>query len=188
MSDRKWSNHTRCEQVGEAFADILDRRLSRRTFVRGSLLTTTGLLLAQPGWSLHARQDLADGFIELSHGRDADFHVAPGYHHRVLLRWGDALFPDSPVFKPRQLEPSGQSRQFGYNNDFLAYMPLPAGSGNSRQGLLVVNHEYTDRDLMFAVDHELSRRERIDIEIAAHGLSVVAIERTGLAGQYGSSL
>ena len=165
------------DQVGEVFADILTRRLSRRAFVRGSLLTTGGLMLTSPGWSLSGRETSSDGFIELHHGRDADFHVAPGYHHRVLLRWGDALFPDSPVFELRQLDASAQARQFGYNNDFLAFMPLPLDSDNSRQGLLVVNHEYTDRDLMFADEHGLSRRERVDIEIAAHGLSVVAIDR-----------
>ena len=79
-------------------------------------------------------------------GVDADHHVAEGYDADVLLRWGDPVFPDSPEFDPLNQTPEAQARQFGYNNDFVGYIPI---DGSSEHGLLVVNHEYTNEHLMF---------------------------------------
>lgn len=165
--------------MAESFGAILERRLSRRSFVGRSLLAGGGLLLPLRHLAAEPAADGSQGFQELAHGRDEDSHVAPGYRQQVLLGWGDALFPDSPVFDPYAQSRDAQLRQFGYNNDYLAFMPWPRGSRNSRAGLLVANHEYTLRQLMFHSDHlqKISVQERVDIEIAAHGLSVVAIER-----------
>ena len=82
-------------------------------------------------------------FQELDAGVDTDHHVAPGYRARPLLRWGDKLFPDSLPFDPMKQTAASQLRQFGYNNDFLAFMPLPRGSQSSDRGLLCANHEDT---------------------------------------------
>ena len=43
-------------------------------------------------------------FEEIAAGNDANHHVAPGYRAQVLLRWGDPLFQDSPVFNPNGAE------------------------------------------------------------------------------------
>ncbi len=77
-----------------------------------------------------------------------------------------------------------QLRQFGYNNDFIGYVPLPAGSKNSEHGLLVINHEYTNTDLMFPGLPEKDyndalTRDQVDVEMAAHGLSVIEVRRQG---------
>ena len=44
---------------------------------------------------------------------------------------------------------AGQKLQFGYNNDYLGYLPMPGATNPSHHGLLVVNHEYTNEELMF---------------------------------------
>ncbi|ODN68557.1 hypothetical protein A6302_04145 [Methylobrevis pamukkalensis] len=103
----------------------------------------------------------------------------------MLLRWGDALFPDSPAFDPANQTPEAQARQFGYNNDYVGYIPL---DGSAKHGLLVVNHEYTNEHLMFPgivkiVDGKVevapADKTRVDIEMAAHGGTIVEIVNEG---------
>ena len=53
-----------------------------------------------------------------------------------------------------------QKLQFGYNNDYLGYLPMPGAENPSHHGLLVVNHEYTNEELMvsgIAGRHDLNR-------------------------------
>jgi hypothetical protein len=57
---------------------------------------------------------------------------------------------------------------------------LPLGSTNSNRGLLAVNHEYTNPELMFPgydIENPSPTKSQVDIEIAAHGMSVVEIQR-----------
>ena len=74
-----------------------------------------------------------------------------GTRQKVLIRWGDKIATDSPAFDAHKLDAAFQEKQFGYNCDFIAFMPLPAGSDSSESGLLCVNHEYTNAELMFGV-------------------------------------
>ena len=106
----------------------------------------------------------------------------------MLICWGDKMFPDLPAFDAKNLSAGTQEKQFGYNCDFIAYMPLPAGSNGSENGLLCVNHEYTNGELMFpglTADDIATKvtEEQTAIEMAAHGVSVVEIRKTGGAWQ-----
>ncbi len=125
----------------------------------------------------------AFAFKEVEAGVDADHHVAEGYDANVLLRWGDALFVDSPAFDPKNQTAEAQRRQFGYNNDYVGYIPL---NGSSEHGLLVVNHEYTNPHLMFPglvtiADGKIKQaplsQAQVDIEMAAHGGTIVEIRK-----------
>ena len=117
-------------------------------------------------------------------GIDANHHVAPGYRGQVLLRWGDPLFPDSPAFNPTAQSAAAQLKQFGYNNDYVAFFPL---DDSGKRGLLCVNHEYTNEEVMFpgiskrqdTSGFEDMTAELVDIEMAAHGVSIVEIAREG---------
>jgi secreted PhoX family phosphatase len=116
----------------------------------------------------------------LAHSTEDKLLIPDGYEFNVLIRWGDPIFPDAPAFDPRAQQPAKQARQFGYNADFIGFLPLPVGSRNSARGLLVVNHEYTNPELMFAdwdgnIDHK--KRRMVDVELAAHGLSVIEVQR-----------
>jgi secreted PhoX family phosphatase len=123
-------------------------------------------------------------FEEIEHGIDENHHVAKGYSARVLIRWGDRMFADAPEFDAVKLNAGAAEKQFGYNCDFIAFMPLPRGSNSSDSGLLCVNHEYTNGELMFpglTVDDIAAKvtREQAEIEIASHGVSVVEVRKAG---------
>src|SRR5262249_50815818 len=128
---------------------VIAERMSRRGLLQGFAAATA--LAAMPATSLaQARHGVSTlTFTEVAQVLDDTHHVAAGYKAQVLLRWGDPIMKGSPAFDVRNQTAAAQQKQFGYNNDFIGYMPLPAGSSNSEHGLLCVNHEYTNTELMF---------------------------------------
>ncbi|WP_425246537.1 PhoX family protein [Streptomyces sp. NEAU-NA10] len=106
--------------------------------------------------------------------------VPDGYGQNVVIRWGEPILRGAPAFDPENQTPAAQAGQFGYNNDFLALLPLP---GERDRQLLVANHEYTDEILMFrGYDAANPTRQQVEVAWAAHGLSAVVVEgdrRTG---------
>jgi secreted PhoX family phosphatase len=170
------------ERLSPALAPTLEtvvaRRMRRRDVLRAGLALPAASLL--PPLVARAGGGAPPRFVEVDHGVDRTHHVAPDHEVQVLLRWGDAVLPGAPAFDPHGQSAAAQAAQLGYNSDYVAYLPLPAASRDSAHGLLCVNHEYTDAALMFP---EPGRRgaprghERTAIEMAAHGGSVVEIER-----------
>lgn len=163
--------------MGRVFADIAQERLSRRALLGGA--AAAGLAAAMPAQARTGGSSLR--FADATSVLDEKDHVAPGYKRDVLIRWGDPIFADAPDFDPTAQTGAKQDRQFGYNNDFMAYFPLPYGSKNSTRGLLHVNHEYCNGNLMFPNIGERGNqtKEQCEVEMAAHGLTVVEIAKTG---------
>ena len=108
--------------------------------------TVSPLALAAGRSAEAARTEASFGFTEVEAGVDETHHVAPGYRADILIRWGDPVLPGAPAFDPNAQTAAAQKQQFGYNNDFVGYFPI---EGSSEHGLLVVNHEYTNEELMF---------------------------------------
>jgi len=167
-----------------AIGEIIAERLSRRSVLKGALASTVlaGLPLAACTTRPMTALALPFAFDEITRGIDDTHHVPEGYEAQILLRWGDALFPDAPVFNPFAQTAAAQERQFGYNNDFIGFIPLDAGEAEAR-GILCVNHEYTSTALMFPGLGETPRdsmtAELCAVEIAAHGGTLVEIEQRG---------
>jgi hypothetical protein len=109
--------------------------------------------------------------------------VPNGYDHAVVVKWGDPVLPGAPEFDVNAQTAQRQAKQFGYNNDFTAVLPLDR---HGRRALLVTNHEYTNEELMFPGFTSLDALsvEQIKVAMAAHGMSVVEIERVGDTGQW----
>ncbi len=187
-NDGPGQNPTDNRTMGE----IIASRFSRRGFLKGSLavsaiaatVSPVALMLADEA---RAASGSAFSFDEVEAGVDDKHHVAAGYDADVLLRWGDPLFADSPDFDPLNQSAAAQARQFGYNNDYVGYIPL---DGSSEHGLLLVNHEYTNPHLMFAgivavvekdgkkkLDQKALTKDQVDVEMAAHGGSIVEIRK-----------
>ncbi|MGW0160259.1 PhoX family protein [Mycobacterium sp. NPDC003323] len=102
--------------------------------------------------------------------------IPEGYRQSVVISWGDPVLPGAPVFDVNRQSAAAQRQQFGFNNDFAGLLPI---EGSSNRFLLVTNHEYTTEQFMHpGYDADNPTREQFEIGIAAHGLSVVEVERT----------
>jgi secreted PhoX family phosphatase len=177
---------------GPTLGDMVAARLSRRDLMQGlvAVSVATEALWPQALSAAAAKQEAVAPspfeFTELAVAPASQtHHVAEGHDADILVRWGDAVLPDAPAFAPGKPDAAAQMKQFGYNNDFLGYIPL---QGRSDHGLLVVNHEYTNSELMFPglapkSDKEAGfasvTREIVDAEMMAHGGSVLEIRREG---------
>jgi len=98
---------------------------------------------------------------------------------------GRSAGPGALDFDSHNETSCAQEQQFGYNNDYLGYLPLPVASNNSHHRLLFVNHEDTNEELMFPDLIKQDRKpkflgiiqELIYIEISAHGPSIAEIKK-----------
>lgn len=175
--------------------ELISTRFSRRGLLKGALAVsaisatvgTVALATADEARAQNAAKGSAFAFKEVEVGVDENHHVAEGYDADVLLRWGDPLFPDAPAFDPLNQTPEAQAKQFGYNNDFVGYTPMPGAPDPSAHGLLFVNHEYTNPHLMFPGVIEIkdgkpvmknATKERAAVEMMAHGATVAEIRKT----------
>ncbi len=172
-----------------SLARLIAERMGRREMVAGLLAGAAGAALAGlvPGESRAATRGISTlTFRSPRHAIGEDHRVAPGHAGQVLIRWGDPVLANAPAFDPAAQTAAAQARQFGYNNDFLAYMPLPKGSDSSGHGLLCVSHEYTMAELMWPgltvqTRAEKITRAQVDVEIAAHGHSILEVRKSGNA-------
>ncbi|NIY77519.1 PhoX family phosphatase [Thalassospira sp. HF15] len=164
--------------------DLINARLSRRGFFKG-LMATSAVVGAGIATRGVAKAESASTltFKSIPQKITETHAVADGYDASVLIRWGDKVVADAPAFVPGQVDAAAQNKQFGYNNDFVAFMPLPVGSKNSDHGLLCVSHEYTNAELMWPglEDGMGASKEQALHEIAAHGHSVIEIKKSGNA-------
>jgi secreted PhoX family phosphatase len=90
----------------------------------------------------------------------------------------------APAFDIDGQTPEAQARQFGYNCDYIGFLPL--GDRGDRY-LLVVNHEYTNEQLMFsgvASESAPTTPQQKKIAMMAHGISVVEVKRDGRSGNW----
>ncbi|MGV9305452.1 PhoX family protein [Nonomuraea sp. NPDC003727] len=176
------------------FGDIAAQALSRRGVLRAGGVGALGALVVGAGAvPAFADPEIAGqhGDPEFGRGRLTFTPVAPntedaltvpdGYSSSVVVRWGDPVLPDAPAFDFDNQTAEAQSKQFGYNCDFVTMFPM-----GRHRALLWVNHEYSDENLMFRgyTGGAAATEEQIRIGLAAHGGSVVEIERVGNTGQW----
>jgi secreted PhoX family phosphatase len=173
----------------DTMGSVIARRYGRRDILKGSLAVTAATALfgtaALEGGPRAARAAGAEfTFPELASGVDETHHVAEGYEANVVIRWGDPLAVDMKPFDPRTLTGEEQTKRFGYNNDYVAFFPLNA---SGTRGLLCVNNEYVNPEVMFPNiggrpdrdDFAKITEAHVAVEMAAHGVSIVEIALEG---------
>ena len=174
------------DRASETFEQVVARRFGRRDFLK-SALSAAPVLAITPDLLLARRAQAgptdALGFTPVQLSSATEVTVAPGYRVQKFLRWGEPILPGAPAFSFNGQSAGAQALQFGYNCDFLQYFPLPDyRSQNSNHGLLCVNHEYTNPELMFpgfiaggGAVPATTTAQNVHIELAAHGLSIVEV-------------
>ncbi len=188
----------------ESLSDILNKRISRGAFLGGTMAAVPLALFGKSlipglgggssavveapvkGGSGKVAQQVAAGqigFKPIALQNTDRLTVSEGYDTKVLLKWGDQLSLRAPTFAYQSQTAAAQAQQFGYNADFVSYLPFPYASGRSDWGLMTVNHEYTNEELMFiGYSATAPTKEQVDIAMAAHGLSVVEVRKLSTRG------
>ncbi len=133
--------------------DVIAARMNRRDIIKGALgftvMAATVSPMAMLAGRARAQGTSAFDFEEIEATVTAEHAVAPGYDADILIRWGDPVMPGAPEFDPANQTAAAQRQQFGYNNDFTATFPHPDAPYDANRALFVVNHEYTNEELMF---------------------------------------
>ncbi|MBB5432448.1 PhoX family protein [Nocardiopsis composta] len=172
---------------GDVFSRMVSRRAALRTGAVGAGAAALGLgALGAPAAAAGAPAKGGKGkgnprlkFEGLPPSTADDVVVPKGYAHNVVIRWGDPVLPGAPEFDFENQTAEAQEKQFGYNCDYVAFREL-----SRDRGLLWVNHEYTNENLMFAgyTDGADIDPELIKVSMAAHGGSIVEIVRDRKGG------
>lgn len=163
--------------ANEYFHDIIQSSVDRRSFLKGSLAS----VMVMGGLSASAVAAVNDGinFTPIKLNTDDKITLANGYSHNVVIRWGDPIARGARRFDVNNWDAASQEASFGYNVDYISWLPLPGyGSKTSMRALLWANHEYTNPELMFPnYQRGKPTKAQVDIELAAHGGTIVEVSR-----------
>lgn len=175
-SDGRTLNHS----PNTTFDQILEARLSRRGLLKGAAaLAVAGSL---PGCATGLPREGKLGFSAIPVSTADAVRVPDGYAVNVLYAWGDPVGHPSaaPVFKADASNTADeQALQAGMHHDGIHYFPLPFGSENSSNGLLVMNHEYCDDGLLHPDGFANWSADKVRKAQNAHGCSVIEVRANG---------
>lgn len=111
-----------------------------------------------------------------------DVVVPDGYRAEVFYRWGDPV-SDGAVFKQDGSNTAAeQLQQAGMHHDALQFYPLPKASANVTHGLLVMNHEYIDAQILHPDGGVFDTPDSYTLEKTlkeqyTHGMSVIEVKK-----------
>lgn len=170
-----------CAPAGVSFAcvsgiDPLRRRLLQAG-LGGGALALFGAAAFAAGPSRLASGATA-GFTPIAASLADIVRVPEGYAVHLLYAWGDPV-SDGPAFRPDAgNNATEQAEQAGMHHAGLQFFPFVAdGKASSTHGLLCVNHECTDEELLHSDGMaEWSHAKTLKSQ-NAHGVSVIEIER-----------
>ncbi|NMF84797.1 PhoX family phosphatase [Nodosilinea sp. P-1105] len=180
------------------FESIVNRRLQRRQVLKGSLALAVTSMFTGPAINALRTQSAAAatpmlGFTPIPVSEADTIEVPAGYTARTLTPWGEPISGRMPAYS---LDNSGadQGVQVGMHHDGMHFYPIEGRDpyeGSSRDGLLVMNHEYIEPRYM----HRVAIGQALDAgnvpmqadgsrvsdqvlkELNAHGVSVVRIRQ-----------
>ena len=163
------------------FGRLAERAVSRRGFLRGGVTFGAAGFVASCGWcvppSAFASSDRF-GFEAVPANSLDTITVPPGYHWRVVAKWGEPMWSDGAPFD-QMTRGSGESqeRAFGDNCDGMSLFT------HEGRNVLAVNNEFVNRKIIYGGSGSGSPENADDVRKgkAGHGVSVVEIaEKDGV--------
>ncbi|MCP1338280.1 PhoX family phosphatase [Idiomarina sp. M1R2S28] len=173
---------------GDDFYDVVNRQLSRRSFLKGGLGVAVSSFMLSPlmagctSSKGSASSSAGLGFQAVAGNRTDVVDVPVGYRAQPFLPWGTPLVPGAGEFKTDASNSAlDQARQVGSHHDGMHFFPIDVkeGGASSKEGLLVMNHEYVDPQILHASFSPNAPRPQQEVlkEMMAHGVSVAHIIR-----------
>lgn len=194
--DEPLSNHS----SNPHFNQILEKRLSRRQVLSGSLTAAVAGMFGAASLAVAAKPGAnpakflppaAKGRPPFGLNPTLGFNAIPvtradaatlpyGYKAQVLIPWGTPITGKYPAYDGVYGNSGAeQEQQVGSHHDGMHYFPMPHDPNG--HGLLCLNHEYVDQSVLHpnGPTFVAGRRPTDEVrkEIAAHGVSVVEIKK-----------
>ncbi|XLZ68053.1 PhoX family phosphatase [Massilia sp. SR12] len=195
----------------EHFSEILDKRISRRNLLRGSVASAISVMMGSATLTacgggnddapVVTKPDVPTpsekllGFAAVGKSLADSVIVPAGYTASVIYAMGDPLSASTAAFKNDGSDSDFEMRA-GDQHDGMEFFGLdsagkPSANGNER-GLLAVNHEATINEKYSAFfihanggTNTLPRpAAEVDRETALHGISVVEVRKVGGKWEY----
>jgi len=161
-------------------------RPERRLLLQSGAATVLALLAQGCAWPAAAQRTLLPGtplpgFTAVPPASSDTLIVPEGYEAALLYKWGEptGIAGALPAWRPDGGNSAqDQAAQAGMHHDGMHFFALDT---TGRRGLLVLNHEYTDENLLHAGDPQPYSLAKARKSQHAVGVSVieVALERGG---------
>lgn len=194
--DEPMSNHS----DNPHFSTLLEKRLSRRQMLTGSLSIAVAGMFGLPELTTQAEAASSAsiatkftqspnppfvlnptlGFNAIPITRSDTVTIPLGYKAQTVIPWGTPITGSYPAYAPDASNSGAdQEQQVGAHHDGMHYFPFE--DNPNTHGLLTVNHEYVDQNVLHTHGPSLIAGQRpadeVSKEIAAHGVSIVEISK-----------
>jgi uncharacterized protein len=177
MEDSNTSNNPSIHEVSDP---------ARRLILRGGLgLAAGGIFSGLAGCATGGAGSGSGplvGFKSVAISTKDGITVPEGYMSQVMAAWGEPIgvAGNMPAFKfDASNTAADQEVQMGMHHDGIHYYPLGQGEAGNKNGLLVMNHEYTDDGLLHTDGLKTWSAEKVKKAQAAHGVSVIEVRESG---------
>jgi uncharacterized protein len=162
----------------EAFSEVVARGLSRRGLLEGG---AGAAMLAFLGCGKERDPAPVErgplmGFSSVAPSKSDELIVPPDYTWQVVNAWGDPIMPGAPAWKSDASQSAAdQAMQAGMHHDGMVFFPLPPGSSSSTHGLLAINFEYTDDNILTPDGMATWTAEKVQKSKNAHGIGILEV-------------
>jgi secreted PhoX family phosphatase len=161
---------------GAVLDDVISARFGRREFLGGSLGVAALGFLNGCGLVPERSRGPLIGFASIPTSRADTVVVPEGYAWQVVNAWGDPIMRGAPAFAHDASQSAQvQAMQSGMFHDGMHFFPLPKGSNSSTHGIIGINYEYTDDELLTTGGMANWSAEKVQKSKNAHGLGAYEV-------------